>query len=110
MPLNRTSLHRLLFSFLKCSPGTSHAQALLHYYDKKTGKKSRRPPQFAKKGQKIIALLETAAAVCVERFADHPQLGRFTLRDEGKTVAIGKITKLIQNDEDMPDVAGLSVA
>ena len=24
--------------------------ALLHYYDKKTGRKSKRPPQFAKKG------------------------------------------------------------
>lgn len=30
------------------------------------------------------------------RFSDHPQLGRFTLRDEGKTIAIGKITKLIE--------------
>ena len=97
--------------------------ALLHYFDKKTGKKSRRPPQFAKKGkrsrlffffffrllefksdlvrlmrtgQKIIALIEAAGPLCVEKFADHPQLGRFTLRDEGKTVAIGKITKLIE--------------
>lgn len=26
-------------------------QALLHYYDKKTGRKSKRPPQFAKKGE-----------------------------------------------------------
>jgi len=26
-------------------------KALLHYYDKKTGKKSRKPPQFAKKGE-----------------------------------------------------------
>jgi peptide chain release factor subunit 3 len=26
-------------------------QALLHYYDKKTGRKSRKPPQFAKKGE-----------------------------------------------------------
>ncbi|CAH7667794.1 P-loop containing nucleoside triphosphate hydrolase protein [Phakopsora pachyrhizi] len=68
---------------------------LLHYYDKKTGKKSRRPPQFAKKGMKIVALIETAAPICVETFKDHPQLGRFTLRDEGKTIAIGKITKLI---------------
>ncbi|KAK4704284.1 peptide chain release factor subunit 3, partial [Phenoliferia sp. Uapishka_3] len=83
--------------------------ALLHYYDKKTGKKSRRPPQFAKKGQKVIALLETAAPVCVERFADHPQLGRFTLRDEGKTIGIGKITKLLTSAEDMPDVAQLSI-
>lgn len=58
--------------------------ALLHYYDKKTGKKSRRPPQFAKKGMKVVALLETAAPICVETFKDHPQLGRFTLRDEGE--------------------------
>lgn len=30
--------------------------------------------------------------VCVEKFKDYPQLGRFTLRDEGKTVAIGKVS------------------
>ncbi|GAA6016127.1 hypothetical protein JCM11491_000676 [Sporobolomyces phaffii] len=84
--------------------------ALLHYFDKKTGKKSRRPPQFAKKGQKIIALIEAAGPLCVEKFADHPQLGRFTLRDEGKTVAIGKITKLIERTEDLPDVAKLDIA
>ncbi|PLW09139.1 hypothetical protein PCANC_23963 [Puccinia coronata f. sp. avenae] len=71
--------------------------ALLHYYDKKTGKKSRRPPQFAKKGMKVVALLETAALISVETFKDHPQLGRFTLRDEGKTIAIGKITKLLES-------------
>lgn len=58
--------------------------ALLHYFDKATGRKSKKPPQFAKKGQKIVALLETPLAVCIERFADHPQMGRFTLRDEGK--------------------------
>ncbi|KAL0579532.1 translation termination factor GTPase eRF3 [Marasmius crinis-equi] len=69
--------------------------ALLHYFDKATGRKSRKPPQFAKRGQKIVALIETTAPVCVERFADYPQLGRFTLRDEGRTIAIGKITKLI---------------
>ncbi|KAG6817463.1 translation termination factor GTPase eRF3 [Tephrocybe sp. NHM501043] len=70
--------------------------ALLHYYDKATGRKSRKPPQFAKKGQKIVALIETTLPVCVERFVDYPQLGRFTLRDEGRTIAIGKITKLIE--------------
>ncbi|KAK0563182.1 translation termination factor GTPase eRF3 [Tilletia horrida] len=68
--------------------------ALLHYYDKKTGKKSRKPPQFAKKGMKIVALIETAQPICVERYADNPQLGRFTVRDEGITVAIGKVSKI----------------
>ncbi|KAG6854761.1 translation termination factor GTPase eRF3 [Blastosporella zonata] len=72
--------------------------ALLNYYDKATGRKSRKPPQFAKKGQKIVALIETTAPVCVERFVDYPQLGRFTLRDEGRTIAIGKITKLIESN------------
>ncbi|KAL1755281.1 P-loop containing nucleoside triphosphate hydrolase protein [Schizophyllum commune] len=71
--------------------------ALLHYFDKATGRKSKKPPQFAKKGQKIVALIETTAPVCVEKFSDYPQLGRFTLRDEGRTIAIGKITKLIEN-------------
>ena len=44
-------------------------------------------------GQKIIARVEVAAPICIERFDEHPQLGRFTLRDEGKTIAIGKVTK-----------------
>lgn len=57
--------------------------ALLHYYDKKTGRKSKKPPQFAKKGQKIVALVETSAPICVEKFEERPALGRFTLRDEG---------------------------
>ncbi|KAG0295040.1 translation termination factor GTPase eRF3 [Linnemannia gamsii] len=67
---------------------------MLHLIDKKTGRKSKRPPQFLKKGQQGIVMIETAGPLCVETFADTPQMGRFTLRDEGKTIAIGKITKL----------------
>ncbi|KZV60776.1 eukaryotic polypeptide chain release factor 3 [Peniophora sp. CONT] len=77
--------------------------ALLHYFDKSTGRKSRKPPQFAKRGQRIVALVETSQPVCVERFVDYPQLGRFTLRDEGKTVAIGKVTKLIESVDDLSE-------
>ncbi|THH29130.1 hypothetical protein EUX98_g5056 [Antrodiella citrinella] len=85
--------------------------ALLHYFDKATGRKSKKPPQFAKRGQKIVALVETTAPVSVERFVDYPQLGRFTLRDEGKTVAIGKITKIVERHaEDLAEgVANLKV-
>ena len=63
-------------------------QALLHYFDKTTGRKSRKPPQFAKKSQRIVALLEATAPICIERFSDYPQLGRFTLRDEGTSVGL----------------------
>ena len=58
---------------------------LLHKLEKSTGRKSKKPPPFAAKGQSIIARLEViggAGAVCVERFEDYPQLGRFTLRDQ----------------------------
>ncbi|KAH9912629.1 eukaryotic polypeptide chain release factor 3 [Epithele typhae] len=85
--------------------------SLLHYFDKATGRKSRKPPQFAKRGQKIVALIETEQPVCVERFTDYPQLGRFTLRDEGKTIAIGRVTKLIEGplEEIAEGVANVSV-
>uniref|UniRef100_A0A0W0FCN6 Eukaryotic peptide chain release factor GTP-binding subunit n=1 Tax=Moniliophthora roreri TaxID=221103 RepID=A0A0W0FCN6_MONRR len=79
--------------------------ALLHYFDKATGRKSKKPPQFAKRGQKVVALIEAAAPICVERFTDYPQLGRFTLRDEGRTIAIGKITKLIDHNAAIEEVA-----
>jgi len=74
--------------------------AMMHLIDKKTGRKSKKPPQFLKKGQQGIVMIETSGPICVETFADAPKLGRFTLRDEGKTIAIGKITKLhFANDE-----------
>lgn len=57
---------------------------LLHKLEKGTGRKSKRKPPFAQRGMSIIARLEIlgAAAVCVERFEDYPQMGRFTLRDQ----------------------------
>ncbi|KAK3332103.1 eukaryotic peptide chain release factor GTP-binding subunit [Cercophora scortea] len=75
--------------------------ALLHKLQKGTNRKSKMPPSHAKKGDSIIARMEIiggAGSVCVERFEDYPQMGRFTLRDQGQTIAIGKITKLIHNE------------
>ncbi|OTA98168.1 hypothetical protein M426DRAFT_326196 [Hypoxylon sp. CI-4A] len=75
--------------------------ALLHKLQKGTGRKSKAPPTHAKKGDSIIARMEViggAGSVCIERFEDYPQMGRFTLRDQGQTIAIGKITKLITDE------------
>ncbi|KAI0007746.1 P-loop containing nucleoside triphosphate hydrolase protein [Xylariaceae sp. FL0662B] len=72
--------------------------ALLHTLQKGTGRKSKRPPTHAKRGDSIIARLQVTSgvgSVCVEKFEDYPQMGRFTLRNQGQTIAIGKITKLI---------------
>ncbi|KAL2266099.1 hypothetical protein VTJ83DRAFT_5451 [Remersonia thermophila] len=75
---------------------------LLHKLQKGTNRKSKLPPSHAKKGDSIIAVLQVtggAGSVCVERFEDYPQMGRFTLRDQGQTIAIGKITKLLDDNE-----------
>ncbi|KAI1208270.1 uncharacterized protein F4807DRAFT_432246 [Annulohypoxylon truncatum] len=75
--------------------------ALLHKLQKGTGRKSKVPPTHAKRGDSIIARMQItggAGSVCIERFEDYPQMGRFTLRDQGQTIAIGKITKLITNE------------
>lgn len=50
--------------------------------------------RFAGVGMKVVCLIEVARTVSVETFGDYPFLGRFTLRTDGKTIAIGKITKL----------------
>lgn len=69
--------------------------ALICLVDKKSGEKSKTRPRFVKQDQVCIARLRAAGTICLETFKDFPQMGRFTLRDEGKTIAIGKVLKLV---------------
>jgi len=60
-------------------------QALLCLIDKKTNEKSTVRPRFIKQDQVAIVRLEMLGGmICLEAFKDFPQMGRFTLRDEGK--------------------------
>lgn len=69
---------------------------LICIVDKKTNKPSKKGPRFVKQDQVAIMRFETSGVICMESFKAHPQLGRFTLRDEGKTIAIGKVLKVIE--------------
>ena len=82
--------------------------------DKKTGKPSIKPPAFMKAGGIMICKLMTEETIaievwgnaptalrlpmpmcfCAQSFKDCAPLGRFTLRDEGKTIGIGKILRI----------------
>ena len=66
--------------------------------DKKTGARSKKAPMFVKSGAVITCVLELEQGVCIEPFESSPQLGRFTLRDEGKTIGIGKCLELMESD------------
>ncbi len=62
---------------------------LLHKLQKGTNRKSKLPPTHAKRGDSIIAQLRViggAGAICIERFEDYPQMGRFTLRDQVRSL------------------------
>jgi len=61
--------------------------------------------KFAKSAAIVIVRIEVEKPICVELFDNVPQLGRFTLRDEGRTIAIGKIVKLPKSlkGESAPD-------
>ena len=70
---------------------------IVHQIDGKTRKpveKKKGSAIFLKSGSLAVVRIKTGGIICCEKFADVPQLGRFTLRDEGKTVAIGKVLKL----------------
>jgi len=69
-------------------------KVLLELYDKKTGKIEKKRPDFVKSGALVRGIIECSQPIALELFSDVPQLGRFTLRDEGKTIAIGKVTGL----------------
>ena len=44
----------------------------------------------------MVARMETQGPICMESFKDFAQMGRFTLRDEGHTIAIGKVLKVVE--------------
>jgi len=50
--------------------------------------------RFANVGQTVICMIELERTAPLETFDDYPFLGRFTLRTEGKTCAIGVVKKL----------------
>jgi len=56
------------------------------------GKQMKRP--FARNGQVCLAKLTMPLSACMEAFTTLGPLGRVTLRDEGRTIAIGKIIEL----------------
>lgn len=50
-------------------------------------------PKYAKSFNRIICRIQTRIPIPLEKHDTMAQLGRFTLRDEGKTIAVGKVLK-----------------
>jgi peptide chain release factor subunit 3 len=72
---------------------------LFEEINRKTGQPLKQNPPFIGSNSVARIVLELPRTVALEKFADSPQLGRFILRDEGKTIAMGKIQKIAKADE-----------
>lgn len=65
-------------------------------------------PQFVKSFTKMICRIQTRIPIPVEKNDVLPQLGRFTLRDEGRTIAVGKILRYKPAKDAVGTAAGAS--
>lgn len=61
--------------------------------DPKT-KQEKKNPRFAKQGAQVTVELTVPQSIAIAPFDEQPQLGRLTLRDEGRSIAIGKILRM----------------
>ncbi|MEW5299290.1 MAG: hypothetical protein WDW36_002320 [Sanguina aurantia] len=59
--------------------------------------KEQKKAKYVKTGGMVICRISVDKPICIEAFSDLAALGRFTLRDEGRTIAIGKVIKLPKN-------------
>lgn len=50
-------------------------------------------PKFLKSQDTAKVIIKTARPVCLEKFEDFPELGRFAMRLETYTVGLGKVLK-----------------
>ena len=59
--------------------------------DRRTGKTIETNPKSVKTGEACIVELVPTKPLCIETFAEFPQLGRFSVRDMRQTVAVGVV-------------------
>jgi elongation factor 1-alpha len=59
--------------------------------DPRTGKVIEKNPQFLKMGDAAIVRFKPIKPLVVEKYSEFPPLGRFAMRDMGKTIGIGVV-------------------
>ncbi len=68
---------------------------ILEKKDPKTGQTAEKNPETLKTGDIAIVKIKPTKPICLEKFTDFPQLGRFAIRDMGETVGAGIILDVV---------------
>ncbi|MEM4034811.1 MAG: translation elongation factor EF-1 subunit alpha [Candidatus Micrarchaeaceae archaeon] len=64
--------------------------------DPKTGQTLQKNPEFIKNGDVAIVKVKPTKPTVIEKYSDFPQLGRFAVRDMGRTVAAGIVLDVVK--------------
>jgi len=67
---------------------------LIKKLDQKTGAVIEDNPKFLKKNESAIVKLQPIKKLCIEKYNDFPELGRFAVRDMGRTACVGIVKDL----------------
>lgn len=79
---------------------------LVAILDKKTRTVKQKDPKFCKQGDSVVIRIRMHRTVCVERYKDFSQMGRFMLRDQGNTIGVGIINELKYPEDKKKDGEG----
>lgn len=66
-------------------------------------KKQEKNPRFVRENSVVTCSISLERSVALDLFSNTAQLGRFTLRDEGRTIALGKIIELPKSEGEKKD-------
>ncbi len=68
---------------------------LLTKIDRRTGQIVEEKPAYLKRGDAALVKFVPTRPFVIEKYAELPQLGRFAIRDMGKTVAVGIVKEVV---------------
>jgi len=71
---------------------------LIKKLDQKTGAVIEDNPKFLKRNEAAIVKLQPLKKLCIEKYEDFPELGRFAVRDMGRTACVGIVKDLVPGE------------
>ncbi len=73
---------------------------LIKKLDQKTGAVIEDNPKFLKRNEAAIVKLQPIKKLCIEKYEEFPELGRFAVRDMGRTACVGIVKDLVPGEEE----------
>lgn len=69
---------------------------ILAILDPKTGMVRKKAPRCLTANQSALIQVSPGQGICIEEYSNYKALGRVTLRADGKTIAVGVVTRIIE--------------